>query len=123
MEATLIIAKVLGVYFIVSGVFVVTRKKTLMLVLKDLFEHPAISFVIGFILVIGGASLIFSNPGGQDSLSLFIKIISWIILIKGVVYILFPKWLQSFTNKISMIPMTFIGSVITLIGIYLIFFL
>ncbi len=123
METTVLIAKVLGVYFAVSGIFVITHKKTLMLVLKDLFEHRAISFLAGIALVFGGATLVLRGNTGTDYLSLFVMVMSWAILIKGIVYIFAPEQLHAMVKKFPVSTMPLVGALITAIGLYLVFFL
>ena len=42
MEISLVAAKILGLYLVVSGLFMVFRGKTLPHMMKDFFEHPAV---------------------------------------------------------------------------------
>jgi len=120
---TITIAKVLGIYFMVSGVFVITHKKTLTLLLKDLFSHRAISYFIGVVLVFGGSALVLRGNVGTDSLSVFVMIMSWAILIKGVLYIFAPEKLNSMVRHWSRSAFLFTGVIIALLGVYLVFFL
>lgn len=117
------IAKVLGVYFMVSGVFVIAKRKTLMLILKDIFAHRAISYLIGILLVFGGAALVLRADTGTDGLSIFVRIIAWAILLKGILYILAPEWLHSMTKQFSKASLSFMGAVTALVGAYLVFFM
>lgn len=123
METTILIAKVLGVYFAVSGIFVITHKKTFMLVLKDLFEHRALSFLVGIILVFGGATLVLRGNVGTDYLSLFVTIMSWAILLKGIVYIFAPEQLHAMVKRFPASTLPLLGVLITAVGLYLVFFL
>jgi len=51
METTLLVAKVMGVYLIISGLFLLIRGKSLPMMMKDFFDHPAIVYLTGVILV------------------------------------------------------------------------
>ena len=52
MEISLIAAKLLGTYLIISGLFLITRGKTVPHLLKDFFEHPAIVYLTGAFLIV-----------------------------------------------------------------------
>lgn len=123
MATTLLFAKVLGLYFLVSGVFVVTQQKTLGLILKDMFEHRAITFLIGIILLFGGGALALRPGAGTDSLSVFVTIIAWTIVLKGILYLFAPDTLRKMARNISSTIFTFSGLTIAIIGFYLLFFI
>lgn len=123
METTILLAKLLGVYFAVSGIFVVMRGKTLASVIKDLFEHRAVTYIVGAILLLGGAAIVLRGDTANDPLSLFVKIIAWAILLKGVAYILAPEWLHGIAKRVSTGYLPLLGAVIAVVGLYLIFFI
>ena len=54
---TIILLKLLGIYMIVSGLAMLFRGKTLVLVAKDLLGHRALMWLAGFFLIIVGGSL------------------------------------------------------------------
>ncbi|OGG53330.1 hypothetical protein A3C20_04785 [Candidatus Kaiserbacteria bacterium RIFCSPHIGHO2_02_FULL_55_25] len=122
METAILIAKVLGAYFIVSGVFVVTHQKTLGMILKDLFKNRAMTFVVGALLVLGGALIVFSDAG-SDWLGTFVKVIGWAILIKGALYILAPERLHAMVRPWSRSTLALMGVTVAAVGVYLVFFL
>lgn len=51
MDTTILIAKILGIYLVISGLFLIIRGKTLAHILKDFFDHPAIVYLTGVILI------------------------------------------------------------------------
>ncbi len=123
METTIILAKVLGIYFIVSGVFVVTHKKTLGILLKDIFNSRAITYLIGIALVLGGGALIYRGNTGEGALAITVAILSWAVLIKGIFYVFLPDYLYKMTKSIPRSTMTLVASLTILVGIYFVFFL
>lgn len=90
----MVIVKVLGVYMIVSGLFLLFRSKTLPLLLKDFFEHPATLFLAGLVLIILGGILVFSKAQ-----SIVVTVLGWIVLLKGAAYILAPQLFKKFTMR------------------------
>lgn len=122
MDSTLIIAKTLGVYFIISSLFVILKRKTLAMVLKDLLDHQALTYIVGIIITIAGAALIYSNKV-TDGITNFIEIISWMILIKGIFYIFFPEIIKNTLKGFTRITYTLTGLAVLAVGIYLVWFL
>ena len=51
MDTTLLVAKILGIYLVISGLFLLIRGKSIPHLLKDFFNHPAIVYLTGVILV------------------------------------------------------------------------
>ncbi len=123
METTILIAKVLGVYFAVSGVFIITNKKTFALIIADIFKHRAVSFLIGILLVFGGALLVLRENTGQDPVSLFVLFASWAILLKGIAYMFFPERLNAMAKSIPSKAFGLIGVLVTVLGLYLVFYI
>lgn len=121
MESTLLIAKVLGVYFMVSGVFIVVRQRSLALVLKDLFAHRALTYILGAVMVLGSAALILARPSGTRGLEFVITVVLWAILVKGLLYIFVPEVLQRMVKKVSRLTYTLLGLLVAAVGYYLVF--
>jgi len=61
--------------------------------------------------------------GETDGLSVFVNIVSWLILLKGIAYIFAPEWLHAMVRNMPRSSFSFLGSVITLLGLYLVFFI
>lgn len=99
MDSTMIIVKILAIYFIVSGLALIFKKKTFALVIKDLFAHPSITFLAGVMLVFLGGFLVFTHNVWDTNLDIFVAGVSWIILIKGIAYILIPEVLAKMVTK------------------------
>lgn len=123
METTIFIAQVLGVYFLVSGVFVVTHQKTLGMLLKDLFENRAMTYIVGALLVLGGAIIVLQDNLSDDWLGLFVQVVGWAILAKGAIYILAPERLRKMVKAWSRSTLSLMGVTVAAVGAYLVFFL
>jgi len=123
METTILIAKVLGAYFLVSGLFIVTHQKTLGLLLKDLFKNRAMTYIVGALLVLGGALIVFRGDIGRDWLGTFVLVMGWAILIKGALYILAPERLYGMVKPWSRSTLSLMGLTVATVGAYLVFFL
>jgi hypothetical protein len=122
METNLLIAQALGVYFLVSGVFVATHQKTLGLLLNDFFKNRALLYVVGAFLVLGGA-LIVLRGDTSGGVSTFVLVMGWAILIKGALYIFSPQTLHKMVKPWSSSMLSLVGVTVAAVGAYLVFFL
>lgn len=123
MDTTILIAKVLGVYFLISGLFVVTHRKTFGLLLRELFGSRSMTYVVGALLLLGGAQIVMRNDLSSDWLGTFVKVTGWAILLKGAVYILAPDQLHKMVRPWSRATLSLLGATVAAIGAYLVFFL
>jgi len=123
METTIIIAKVLGVYLAVSGIFIITHKRTLGLLIEDLFKNRAVLYLIGAAMLSVGSSLVLVNWEAEGGLSIFVAIMAWAILVKGLMYIFVPHWLHAISRRMSKQTTFLIGVATALLGLYLLFLL
>ncbi|MCR4311390.1 MAG: hypothetical protein NUV54_02375 [Candidatus Taylorbacteria bacterium] len=91
MDFTFLVLKIFSVYLVLSGLFLIVRGKTLPLLLKDLFAHPAVVYLAGAFLVCAGALLVIQQNVWDGTLRTLVTVIGWLTLLKGVVYLFFPK--------------------------------
>ena len=99
MDTVLIASKVLGVYLVVSGLFLVFRGKTVPHLLRDFFDHPALMYLSGVVLIFLSTIFLLQNNVWDGTWRTVITVIAWTVLVKGVSYILFPGMLYRIANK------------------------
>lgn len=119
MDISIIAAKVLGTYFVVSGLFLVFRGKTVPHLLKDFFDHPAIVYLAGVILIFLSSIFLIQSNIWDGTWRTIITIIAWVTLIKGIAYILFPEALRAFVSKKLLETLNVYGVVAILAGLAL----
>ncbi|MCR4333695.1 MAG: hypothetical protein NUV60_01580 [Patescibacteria group bacterium] len=121
MEIPLLVAKVLGVYFIVSGLFLMFRGKTLANILKDLFDHPAIMYLAGAMLIFLSTVFLLQNNIWDGTWRTLVTILLWLTLAKGVMYILAPEVLHKMVTKKFLESVNLYGIIILVAGVYFFF--
>lgn len=101
MDTSILFLKILALYFVVSGLFLLFKGKTLPFILKDFFNHPAIVFLTGVILLfLGGGILIQNYANTSDSMvQVLVIIFGWLVLLKGLSYLFIPKTLEKISLK------------------------
>jgi hypothetical protein len=99
MEITLLVAKVLGSYLVVSGLFLLLRGKTVPHLLKDFFGHPAFVYLTGAILLLLSTTYLLDNNTWDGTWRSVITVFMWLTFVKGVAYMLFPETLHKTISK------------------------
>lgn len=112
---TQILVLILGMYMIVSGLTMLLRRKTFPLIIRDLFEHRAIMWVVGFILMLLGGVIAL-----QPAPTAWVTAIGWLILIKGAIYIFAPEFYSYLFKNGGRYGVFISGCVVTAIGMYLV---
>lgn len=123
MYFAFLMANVFAIYLIVSGLFIITRGKSLPMILKDFFAHPAIVYLAGVILVFLGSTLLLQNNVWFSPVRTVVYVFGWLALIKGLIYIFFPKFLAGIPVQKLRPYFGFIGAVLMIAGIYLFYIL
>lgn len=121
MDIALIVAKLLGTYLVVSGLFLIMRGKTVPHLLKDFFGHPAIVYLTGLVLVTLSTLLIIENNVWNGSWYSVISVFAWLVLLKGLGYIFFPEVLQRMARRRLAGSLSLFGLVAVIIGVYIFF--
>jgi hypothetical protein len=121
MDIALIVAKLLGTYLVVSGLFLVIRGKTVPHLLNDFFDHPATLYLAGIILVCLSSLLLIENNIWDGTWRTLITVFAWLILLKGLAYIFFPDELNKTISKNTGSSYSAFGPIAIIIGLYLFF--
>ena len=119
MEISLVAAKILGLYLVVSGLFMIFRGKTLPHMMKDFFDHPAVLYLAGVILIFLSSLFLLQGNIWDGTWRTVITIVAWATLIKGIVYILAPDMLRKMVTKKLMDTVSLYGVIAIVAGVYL----
>lgn len=119
MEISLVAAKILGLYLVVSGLFIFFRGKTLPHMLRDFFEHPAVVYLAGAILIFLSSIFLLQGNIWDGTWRTIITVIAWATLIKGIAYILAPEMLRQMVTKKLPDTVNLYGIVAIIAGVYL----
>src|SRR3989338_233376 len=119
MEISLVAAKILGLYLVVSGLFMIFRGKTLPHMIKDFFDHPAVLYLAGVILIFLSSLFLLQGNIWDGTWRTIITVVAWATLIKGVVYILAPEMLRQMVTKKLMDTVNLYGVIAIVACVYL----
>lgn len=119
MDILILTSKILGVYLVVSGLFLVFKSKTVPVLLKDFFDHPAIVYLTGIILIFLATMFLIQYNVWEYSWKTIITVFAWLVLLKGLAYVFVPKMLGEISIKKFNSWFKAWGVLAILIGVYL----
>lgn len=121
MDYTIIALKILGIYLVVSGLFLIFRGKTVPHLLKDFFDHPAIVYLTGIILIFLSSMYLIQYNIWDGTWRAVVTLLAWMVMLKGLIYIFVPRVLNE--RVISKFRGLFgvYGLVAIMMGLYLFF--
>lgn len=91
METSLFLAQIMGPVGVITGLAVYLNMKRMKPMVKDLIKSPALIYVSGFALLVLGMFLVLKHNTWERDWTLLITLLSWAILLKGILYVMFPK--------------------------------
>ncbi len=120
MDITLLVAKVLGIDLMISGIILVLKPNSLRTLLKDFFEHPAIVYLTGTILIFLASVYLLQYNSWESMPQKVVTVCVWLIGLKGLNFLFFPQQLNDFIIKRGKSFFIIYGGVIAvLLGLYL----
>jgi uncharacterized protein YjeT (DUF2065 family) len=91
MDATIILAQILGILFAAIGLATAINRKTVAATIEEMSRNQGFLWLFGFIALVIGATIIVLNDAWTSGLTLLITIMGWLALFKGIFILFFPK--------------------------------
>ena len=110
---------ILGVYLVVSGLFLIVKGNTIPHLLKDFFNHPAIVYLTGIILIFLSSMYLIQYNIWDGSWKVIATIFAWIVMLKGLAYIFVPNMLNEMAIKKFKGAFSTYGVIAIIVGVYL----
>lgn len=121
MDSTIIAAKALGLYLIISGLFLMFRGKTVPNLLKDFFGHPAVVYLTGMILVFLSVLFLIQNNTWDGTWHTLITVLVWAVFLKGLAYVFAPNALHRMITRKFLGSLSVYGLVTLAAGVFLLY--
>ncbi len=121
MDVTILVSKILGIYCVLAGLFLIFKGKSLPHMLKDFFDHPAMLYLTGVILVFLSSMYLIQYNIWDGTYKTLITVVAWATMLKGVMYIFFPEMLNDMAVKKYKNYFVVYGVLAILAGFYLFF--
>jgi hypothetical protein len=122
MDISVVIAEVLGIFFVVMGVAMVVSGKATVSAIEESVEHKGMLFMWGLLALLVGSVIVVLNNVWTTGLPLLVTILGWLALIKGAFILLAPAAAASLYRKFGKSGMiVFVGVVAFVIGLVLLY--
>jgi len=100
MELSILIARIVSVVYLSAALGAVFSRDHYRRILDDVFKNAALTYFMGFTAVILGFIMVsYHNTWVQDW-TVLVTILGWLALIKGILIITFPRFVQSYSKPI-----------------------
>lgn len=94
--------QLLGLYFIIVGVIVLYRRRSLMPAIGQLVANPALRTVIGLVELMAGLAIVLTYPEVTLNASGLVSLIGWTLIVEGIIYLSMPsRMVQRFIKRFN----------------------
>jgi len=100
MELSILIAKITSVVYLSAALGAVFSRDHYRRLLDDLFKNAALTYLMGFTAVILGFLMVNYHNTWRKDWTVLVTILAWLALMKGVLIIAFPRFVQSYSKPI-----------------------
>lgn len=122
MVISAFLAQVIGIYVLIMGVSVLTRRQFVMGMVSDLISNKPLIYVIAIIELLAGISLVVGHNIWVWSWPVIITIIGWLMVFEGAGFVLLPhKTMKRVVKVCNTKNMYYFWSILVIVmGVYLI---
>jgi len=121
MDITILVSKILGIYLVVGGLFLLVKGKSVPHLLKDFFDHPATVYLTGIILIFLSSMYLIQYNIWDGTWKAVITFFVWLVMLKGLVYVFAPKALSEISIKKFRNTFGVYGLIAIIVGFYIFF--
>lgn len=118
----LFLAQLLGLYFIIIGIVVGFRRRSIMPTVKQMAANRPVMLMLAVIELAAGLALVLVYPTVSLSLEGILALVGWMMIVESIIYLAAPaKVVRSFVGVFNR-PKYYIGGAIlsVLAGAYLV---
>jgi hypothetical protein len=115
------LAKLFGMYFILMGVIMLLRRRSIIPAIKDFASNSGLRFVIAAIELVAGLALVIGYPVVSLSIAGIISLVGYMMVIESIIYMSMPaKFVQNFIKSFNKPVWYHTGGALAIVaGIYL----
>ncbi len=98
----MLLSQLLGLYFIIVGVIVLYRRRSIMPAISQLVANRPLLLVIALAEILAGLAIILTYPNITADADGVIALIGWVLAVEGVLYLAMPiQSVQRFVRKFN----------------------
>ena len=124
---TTFLAQAIGILFIIISLSLVTGRKMVMGVFKELFAHRVLTYIWGIFMLVISVMMILRHNIWSGTTVLAITVLGWYLFLESLVYVFLPqkqfstfsKWIQKKSIYYSLsVVFLIIGAYFFVAGFY-----
>lgn len=120
MDYSYFLGAFLGLYLIIVGIALLTRKEMFQELIKDFIKNPPIIFFSGILSLLFGLFIVLTHNAWFMSWVVLITILGYLYVIQGIIQIYLPEWIEEKVQKYFQgNTLYYIGALLTLLGLFL----
>lgn len=116
MELSILVAKMVALYYLAIGAGILSKELDYKKVLKSFQSSPGLMLISGFLLIVLGVLLLQHHNIWVKDWTVLITLIGWAITIKGVLLVAFPKFVFSIPTSFFTKNQDTLGVITVLLG-------
>jgi hypothetical protein len=101
MDISIVLAQIFGIVFIGLGLSMIFNKKWTAVAVEEMTKNQGVLWLAGLITLTMGAVVVVLNNLWTSGLPLFVTILGWLMLFKGVFIMIFPNSTVSYYKKMN----------------------
>ena len=90
MDISLFLAKVFGIYLMVTGVAVALRRKELVPAIEQLFDNRPLVYIMSVFALVVGLLLVVSHNIWVAGWPVVLTVLAWLVFLESIAYLLLP---------------------------------
>lgn len=114
MDLTHYLARLLGIYLIIIGVFYLLRPLRVKEAAKEIMKSSALRLVLAAFGTIAGLAILLAHPVFTPDIGGLVTLLGLLIAIRGIAELFFPEYIAKFNKSILEEPRFKIMSVVVL---------
>ena len=92
--STTAIATIFGPILVIIGLWFILYKSEVRKLMETMKETPPMIYLVGVINLLIGLTIIQSHPSWRFDLSIFVTLLGWLFLLRGLIIFFMPKLVQ-----------------------------
>jgi hypothetical protein len=100
----MMLAQLLGLYFMIVGVIVLYRRKAIMPAVSELARNKGLVLAIAVVELLAGLAIVITYPAVTFDWMGIISVIGWMLMVESILYLSLPskkvqKWIRRFNTR------------------------
>ena len=89
-DLSIFLAQLLGVYFIIAGVVILIRRKSLIPAVAEFGHNRALVLVVALVELLAGLAIAIAHPIWEPDWRGVITFLGWWMIVESVIYLILP---------------------------------